>query len=412
MKIEAIYHSKNDRQKEKKGDPAVKKYAKDSVYHPFMIEREYVRALSATKLDRMFAKPFVGALTHHGEGISMLIKDHEQPFFATASYDNQVTLWDMLKKCKIRNEKFEEPISAVALDGNQNIYVSQSKTVLGNGVCFDARANVSGLDYSYYSSNELGVATSLDIQIFDVDRQIRKITYRNNTVSKVKFNHSFRHVLGAVTTSGIELFDNRVHKGFASLEAFGSNCMEFSPQEGFIFSTGNEDGNAYMYDLRNLDKPLGIFRGHVNAVVALSYHPNGKEIATGSYDKTIRIFDMKARKSRECYYNSRMQLVHGVTYSNDGKYIISGSDDGCLRLWKSQASKKLEPISRHEREAIRYREALKEKYKDVGDVARISKHRFLPKEIKQASKQRHEMYEAQQRREERRRKEEECSEED
>lgn len=43
--------------------------------HPFAKPREYTRALTAAKMDRMFAKPFVGALGGHQDGVYVLGKD-------------------------------------------------------------------------------------------------------------------------------------------------------------------------------------------------------------------------------------------------------------------------------------------------------------------------------------------------
>ena len=39
--------------------------------HPFEKAREYKRAVNAVKLDRHFAKPFVGALSGHFDGSGM-----------------------------------------------------------------------------------------------------------------------------------------------------------------------------------------------------------------------------------------------------------------------------------------------------------------------------------------------------
>lgn len=400
MKIESIFHSKNDRRKERRDDLPVKKYSKDPVHHPLMLEREYVRALNATKIDRMLAKPFIAALCHSGEGINRLVKDPELPFFATASYDGKVSLWDMGTRKKISEQCFESPVAGIAIDHSQNIYVPQGRRILGNGREYEACSTVNGLDFTGYSSGtgDLGVSTDDSIQIFDISRISPKSTYHERDTTAIKFNSSFRHLMGAVSAGGVSLYDNRACKEFAVVAAPGTNSMEFNPQQGFVFATGNEDGNGYAYDIRNVDKPVGTYRGHVNAVVAVAFSPNGREIATGSFDRTIRIFGTQDRKSRDCYYNDRMQIVHGVAYSNDGQFIISGSDDGCLRLWKASASKKTGPISRVEQESLRYKEALKAKFRDVGDVARISRHRFLPKELKQQAKQRHEMYEAQERR--------------
>jgi DDB1- and CUL4-associated factor 13 len=40
--------------------------------HPFSRAREYQRALNATKLNKIFAKPFLGTLEGHSDGISVL----------------------------------------------------------------------------------------------------------------------------------------------------------------------------------------------------------------------------------------------------------------------------------------------------------------------------------------------------
>lgn len=404
MKIDAIYHSVNDRRKERKGDRPAKKYSKDPVHHPLLLEREYVRALNATKVDRLLAKPFIAALCHGGEGINHLVKDYEQPFFATASYDNKTVLWDMNTKEKLSTRSYDSPIAGIALDGSQNMYVSQHKSVFRDDQEYRIRSAVSGIDLMQYS-NDLAVSSSSDVQIFDIHRFTPKTTYAARDTTAVRFNHSFRHLMGGIAPEGVRLYDNRSCKAFATLDVAGMNCMEFNPQHGHVFALGNEDGNSYGYDIRNLEKPLETYRGHANAVVSLAFHPNGREIATGSFDRTVRIFNVQDRKSRDCYYNERMHIVHGVVYSNDGRFIISGSDDGSLRLWKGQASKKTGPVSRAERDATDYKEALKCKFKDVGEIARIARHRFLPKELKQASKQRHEMHEAQLRREARKERE-------
>ncbi|KAI4292609.1 DDB1- and CUL4-associated factor 13 [Pancytospora philotis] len=400
MKINTIYHSIGERRKERAGDAPIKKYSKDAVHHPFLLEREYVRALNATKMERLFAKPFITAICADSEGITHLVKDSESPFFATASYDNQVALWDMKTRAKISSTRYDAPIAAIALDQDQNIYASQAKSIFGRGTEYRAGSIVRGLDFSSFSSGtgDISVAAADNIQIFDVSRHTPKITYDVRDSLAVSFNSSFRHLMAGITALGIDMYDNRACRPVATLAATGASCMEFNPQQGYVLGVGNEDGNAYSYDIRQLDKPLGTYRGHVNAVVSIAFNPNGKELATGSYDKSIRIFNFQDRKARDCYYNDRMHLVHGLVYSNDGRFIVSGSDDGSLRLWKARASQKTTPVSRREREAGEYRDALKNKFKGVASIERIAKHRHLPKELKQAGKERHEMHEAKLRR--------------
>ena len=46
----------------------------DPSQHPFKVEREYIRALNAVKLERTFAKPFIGALDGHRDTVQCLTK--------------------------------------------------------------------------------------------------------------------------------------------------------------------------------------------------------------------------------------------------------------------------------------------------------------------------------------------------
>lgn len=72
----------------------------DPALHPFEQPREYVRALNAVKLERLFAKPFIANLEGHKDGISCLAK-HPTRLSSIASGDfngevgqyNQLSLW-------------------------------------------------------------------------------------------------------------------------------------------------------------------------------------------------------------------------------------------------------------------------------------------------------------------------------
>lgn len=46
----------------------------DPILHPFEVPREYTRALNATKLERVFAKPFLSSLDGHRDGVNCMTK--------------------------------------------------------------------------------------------------------------------------------------------------------------------------------------------------------------------------------------------------------------------------------------------------------------------------------------------------
>ena len=181
-----------------------------------------------------------------------------------------------------------------------------------------------------------------------------------------------------------------------------------------MFVVGNEDHNAYAFDMRKLDRPAGMYKGHVGAVMSIGWSPTGTEFVAGSYDKTIRIFNVRKEGgtashlagvastgvARDVYHTKRMQRVFCVGYTLDHKYILSGSDDTNLRLWKARASEKIGQLSSREETAIQYRQALVQKYVHLPEIKRIAESRRVPKSVKKETEM------AQTQKEKKRRKEE------
>jgi|TARA_B110000305_G_scaffold229628_1_gene280801 WD repeat and SOF domain-containing protein 1 len=102
-----------------------------------------------------------------------------------------------------------------------------------------------------------------------------------------------------------------------NIMAMRPNCLEWNPMEPMNFVVGSEDHNCYSFDMRKMEKPIYIHKGHVGAVLSVAFASTGREFVSGSYDRTIRIFGTRDGVSRECYYGKRMQRVHTVNYSSD-----------------------------------------------------------------------------------------------
>jgi DDB1- and CUL4-associated factor 13 len=83
----------------------------DPALHPLAKAREYTRALNATKLERLFAKPFVAQLGNgHIDGVYCIAKDWRKlPNIASGSGDGVVKAWDLVSR--------EEKISVRAHEG-------------------------------------------------------------------------------------------------------------------------------------------------------------------------------------------------------------------------------------------------------------------------------------------------------
>lgn len=78
MKIKSLSRSLDSHAPAALGAPAPVSRNLDPSLHPFAQAREYTRALNAVKVDRIFAKPFVGALEGHTDGVYVLEMDPER----------------------------------------------------------------------------------------------------------------------------------------------------------------------------------------------------------------------------------------------------------------------------------------------------------------------------------------------
>lgn len=69
----------------------------DPALHPFARPREYARAVVASKLERMFSKPFVASLEGHGDGLYCMTKDESGGLgrIASGSGDGEFRVWDL-----------------------------------------------------------------------------------------------------------------------------------------------------------------------------------------------------------------------------------------------------------------------------------------------------------------------------
>ncbi|KAJ1968247.1 Protein sof1 [Dispira parvispora] len=96
MKVKTISRSVQEHSRSRASDNHVMRRNITTTHNPFQRAREYVRAVNAAKIDRMFAKPFVAALDGHVDGVYCLAK-HPWDLNAviSGSADGEIRIWDL-----------------------------------------------------------------------------------------------------------------------------------------------------------------------------------------------------------------------------------------------------------------------------------------------------------------------------
>ncbi|PKY28155.1 WD40 repeat-like protein [Rhizophagus irregularis] len=391
----------------------------DPTLHPLEKAREYTRALNAVKLERMFAKPFIGDLSGHSDGVYCMAKHPKKlTTVISGSGDGELRIWDLSdRETKWKVVGHKSIVKGVCCSlTKDNLYFScgTDKTVKiwnpdqsGEPLnTYVGKFAFSAIDH--HRSDPIFITSGSQVDIWDENRSdpIKTFNWGVDTINTIRFNQTETNIFGTCGTDRtIILYDLRMNSPLTkSVLQMRTNAIAWNPMEAFNFTAANEDHNCYTFDMRKMDCALNVLKDHVSAVLDLDYSPTGEEIVTGAYDRTLRIYSARQGHSRDIYHTKRMQRIFCVKYSMDSKYVLSGSDDGSIRLWKAKASEKLGPKDYRERAHIEYQEKLIDRYKYLPEIKRILRHRNVPKVIKNAQNTKRIMLQAQRRKEENLRK--------
>ena len=428
----------------------------DPSIHPFERPREYVRALNATKLDKVFSQPFLAALSGHRDGVYALRRHPTDiQFVVSGSGDGEIRIWHLpSKETRWRIPSAHNGLVRSVVYGKEDRVLSVGtdkiikcwnphgtfQTLENSGESYDyqaasMRAYVAGssslyddldpnqtppiatwsgddiftaLDHQRSASglgSKFATGSASKVQIWSYQRSEATQTHEwgSGSITSLSFNPIETNILAATTQDrDINFLDVRGVTPIRKLTLqMRSNIVAWNPLEAYNFTVANEDHNCYTFDIRKLSCALNIHRDHVGAIIALDYSPTGREFATGAYDRTIRIFNPNESRSTQVYHTKRMQKIFGIQYSGDANYILSASDDANIRIWKAHASAPIGVLLPREKRQLAYKTKLMQRYKDVPELRRITHHQHVPRLILKAQKKKRVMKEAQARKQQR-----------
>ncbi|KAH9642920.1 hypothetical protein HF086_011277 [Spodoptera exigua] len=425
MKIKVISRNPDDYLRATKRDIHKLPRNYDPTLHPLEAPREYVRAMNAVKLERVFAKPFIGNLDGHRDGVSSLAKHPSRlAVLASGAFDGEIRLWDLaVRKCTRNFVAHEGWVRALCFTpkGDTFTSVGDDKTIKTWKSEVQSPDDEEPVNTLLSMSVVTGVTHHRSKPIFATCGEHCQL-WENTRNEPVKVEQNL--LASCASDRSVILYDCResgpLRKVVMELR---SNALSWNPMEAFIFTVANEDYNLYTFDVRKLRQPINVHMGHTSAVIDVDYAPTGREFVAGSYDKTVRIFESLKGNSRDVYHTKRMQRLTCVKWTLDNKYILSGSDEMNIRMWKARASEKLGVEYRNffvqqkhlsddnqvhgqdllfgieqilygedwmqfpsylkprERTALNYADSLKEKFANHPQVKRIARHRHVPKHI-------------------------------
>ncbi|EGA61298.1 Sof1p [Saccharomyces cerevisiae FostersO] len=317
MKIKTIKRSADDYVPVKSTQESQMPRNLNPELHPFERAREYTKALNATKLERMFAKPFVGQLGYgHRDGVYAIAKNYGSlNKLATGSADGVIKYWNMStreefvsfkahyglvtglcvtqprfhdKKPDLKSQNFMLSCSddktvklwSINVDDYSNKNSSDNDSVTNEeGLIrtFDGESAFQGIDS--HRENSTFATGGAKIHLWDVNRlkPVSDLSWGADNITSLKFNQNETDILASTgSDNSIVLYDLRTNSPTQKIvQTMRTNAICWNPMEAFNFVTANEDHNAYYYDMRNLSRSLNVFKDHVSAVMDVDFSPTG-----------------------------------------------------------------------------------------------------------------------------------------
>ncbi|KAA1096117.1 rRNA-processing protein sof1 [Puccinia graminis f. sp. tritici] len=394
MKVKVLSRSLDNFMPIAHGAPAPIHKNLDPTLHPHSRAREYTRAVTATKLNRMFAKPFVGQLDGHRDSVYTMAKDPlKLTQVASGSGDGDVRVWDLANRISTISLKDAHKGKVTGLTFLPNRYIGEGRSKTYDQSQASSSKRLSLLDPSGLLDEEEGInediladlkeneelheaeertsrlgsrkllSCGIDkvVKMWDIGPGANFESEQDRLVMTYQGKHGFnsidhhRHQPLFVTASDrIQLWDVTKSSPLSdvswnSSRAEGSTskssdnysgeqiaCVTFSPSETSVLASSGSSSNRAitLYDLRS-NKSLGqlIMKMRVNC---LKFNPQQPStLLAGGEDHQLYTFDIRYMGSATQVFKDHVGPVMSCDWSPTGRGFVSGSYDRTLRLWST-----------------------------------------------------------------------------
>ncbi|GJY04886.1 U4/U6 small nuclear ribonucleoprotein PRP4-like protein [Tanacetum coccineum] len=139
---------------------------------------------------------------------------------------------------------------------------------------------------------------------------------------------------------------NMIH--VSSLVRYGHTAratdIAFSPTNDHIIATASADRTAKLWNTHGTW--LSTYKGHLDCLARVAFHPSGKYLGTASLDKTWRLWDTETGEELLCQVG-HSRGVYGLAFHPDGSLAASCGLDALARVWDLRTGESLLALEGH-----------------------------------------------------------------
>ena len=173
---------------------------------------------------------------------------------------------------------------------------------------------------------------SVDVFSAQSGRRVASLP-EGKTVTQVVYDPTGRYLAVGRADETVTLRDARTGARLGSYAGHvgAITAVAFSP-DGNLLATSSTDGTARVFATR--DGLVSQLTGHGLGVTSIVFSPDGGRAATVSTDRTARVWDV--RNGRQvAVLAGHGEPVTSARFSADGRSIVTAAADGTMRIWSA-----------------------------------------------------------------------------
>ena len=290
---------------------------------------------------------------HHLSDVSDVVFSPGGNKLASSSFDNTILLRDISDSYAHVIGRHEGWIWHIVFspDGELLASVSEDKTIrIWNLEANEVRIlrqkdNASAIAFSPVGCLLASGSQDLSVRLWPIKKWksiVLHSYYDEHEVNRINFSKDGLMLAGSAGKI-IVMWDLRTGKAHI-LKGHSGDVMaiSFSP-DGTQIASASMDKTVRVWDIKN--NSVSILNGHEGYVTGIAFSPDGVLLASASEDKTVRLWDLKTGAAQ--IFNGHQGTVISVAFSQDGAFLASSSEDKTIRVW-SVKTKEAQVFTGHE----------------------------------------------------------------